>query len=87
MPEDDRTCQKLDKLDDSIKELSERLVRVETKLSNGKLDLKTWLIIAGLLFGGGAANYGLQSVVQGEPQVRVIQAPPLDYSMMRPNGR
>jgi hypothetical protein len=83
--------ERLEKIEQTLVEIRERLAKVETKLDNGKkngsLDLKTWAIIIGLLFGGGAANYGLQTAVNGEPQVKVIQAPPIDYSMMRPDGR
>lgn len=84
--------------DDTAIEILQRLTRVETKLDglekklngqkrNGSLDLKTWLIIAAMLFGGGAANYGLQTAVQGQPQVKIIPGNQIDYSAMGINGR
>jgi hypothetical protein len=81
--------ERLAKIEETLIEIRERLTRVETKLDSKKngnsLDLKTWMIIAAMMFGGGAANYGLQSAVQGRPQVQFIPAP-IDYATVRPNG-
>ena len=69
--------EKFVQIEATLVDIRERVTRVETKLDNAKnttLDVKTWAIVIAIIFGGGAANYGLQRTIEGQQEIKIVPA-------------
>lgn len=93
MPDNER----LDKIEQSVSKMSEDITEIKVNIAklqtnscekNSKtgLDLKTILILAGLIVGGGTANYGItQAASTPETIIKYIPMPQTGYSLEQPN--